>query len=196
MWAGPKKTAETNSRQKGHLGPHCSDGWLIFRNTLLPEQCLATKADNTENKCHTFLGFPFKLVVKQEKWLLFDPQMWWDVTLVEVCLSLSLTMMDGLNLGLLFIYVFHCLYSSSTFTISPAPCLFFWCIYSISLMLTEAWRCAEWGVRQLQSNCTAHSQRVGAELRLQEPPPLQEKHGDVKGVHVRVWGGSTGHQFP
>lgn len=41
-----------------------------------------------------------------------------------------------------------------------------------------------------------HLQGVRAELGLQQPPPLQEEHGDVEGVHIRVWRGTTGHQFP
>ena len=39
-------------------------------------------------------------------------------------------------------------------------------------------------------------QGVGAELGLQQPPPLQQEHGDVEGVHIRIGWGSTGHQFP
>lgn len=39
-------------------------------------------------------------------------------------------------------------------------------------------------------------QSIGAELGLQQPPPLQEEDGDVEGVHIRVGRGSTRHQFP
>lgn len=42
----------------------------------------------------------------------------------------------------------------------------------------------------------AHSQGIRAELRLQQPPPLQEEHGDVEGVHIRIRRSSAGHEFP
>ena len=33
-------------------------------------------------------------------------------------------------------------------------------------------------------NVCVNLQGVGAELGLQQPPPLQEEHSDVEGVHI------------
>lgn len=69
-------------------------------------------------------------------------------------------------------------------------------LYGRSLAV-ELWRFAKRSERRVRSvRVCKHSQGVGAELGLQQPPPLQEEHGYVEGVHIRVWRGSAGHQLP
>lgn len=168
---------------------HCqqqSNWWVFFGNMHRNKDSSKTQAKQ-KNKWHTLNMISIHRV-KHEKCVIWPWQLMW----CNLHLSLLLTMMHDLNV----IYHFSCLYCS---------CFLSWLLYPditasfcdklkaqffcILLMQLRHW--AEWREQNLYT--CGHSQSIRAELGLQQPPPLQEKHGDVEGVHIRVRWGSTGH---